>query len=81
MLCLGQSATRRLVNLNRAATGSAPLPNADEIRRLRIVQQSYRADRVVLFQWIKGMTAMFSTLGDDGEWHETTASALFGRKS
>lgn len=61
--------------------GSAPLPNSDEIRRLRIVQQYYRADRVVLFQWIKGKTAMFSTLGDDGDWHETTASALFGRKS
>jgi len=61
--------------------GSAALPNADEIRRLRIVQECYQADRVVLFEWRKGKTAMFSTLAADGEWHESSASILFGRKS
>jgi hypothetical protein len=61
--------------------GKAPLPTADEVARLRIVQQQYNATRVVLFQWMKEESTSFFYLEDDGTWTPASAKALFGKKS
>jgi hypothetical protein len=69
------------IQLIQVKGGSAQLPTKDEIARLRVVQEHYRADRVILFQWVKGKMASFSTLEGVDRWKEASASELFGSKS
>lgn len=67
------------IQLIQVKGGTARLPSAEEISRLRLVQKHYNADRVVLFQWVKETTSTFFTLGSDGAWLPSSTSQLFGR--
>lgn len=69
------------IQLIQVKGGGARLPTFEEISRLRLVQQRYHANRVVLFQWIKGETSTFSTLESDDSWSNCKANQLFGVKS
>lgn len=69
------------IQLIQVKGGSARLPSAEEVTRLRLVQKHYRADRVVLFQWVKGASSEFFLLGPKGAWLPTSASQLFGSGS
>lgn len=61
--------------------GSAPLPNEDEIARLRIVADYYHAQSVVLFQWKKGIgteTGYKLLHATRNEWTTVSSEKLFG---
>jgi hypothetical protein len=69
------------IQLIQVKGGAARLPSAEEVTRLRLVQKHYRADRVVLFQWVKGTSSTFFTLGAKDAWLPMTSSQLFGSGS
>ena len=69
------------IQLIQVKGGGAPMPRRDEIVRLRLVQEHYRADGVVLFQWVRGERARFSRLDAQDRWVQSTADQLFGLKS
>jgi hypothetical protein len=79
------SGLRRLdtfdIQLIQVKGGTARLPTAEEVSRLRLVQERYNADRVLLFQWVKRTASTFFTLEADGSWRKSTPSHLFGRDS
>src|SRR3954447_26600889 len=58
--------------------GSARRPNMEEKRRLQEVAEHYRAKEVVLFEWKRGKSTAFHTLGHSLEWIPATCSQLFG---
>lgn len=61
--------------------GSAPLPNDDEIARLRIVADYYHAQNVILFQWKKGIgteTGYKILHTTRNEWKAVSSEKLFG---
>ena len=58
--------------------GSAGLPDAAEVRRLRAVARRYRVKNVILFTWKKGEGRVFQKLGRGTEWLDSCASELFG---
>jgi hypothetical protein len=57
--------------------GSAPGPAASDCRRLFKVKKVYHAKAVVLFQWRKGKSSQFFTLGRNLQWKLTTSRELF----
>jgi hypothetical protein len=59
--------------------GSARLPTLADRRRLHIAARRYGAREVVLFQWRKGVSSEFATLGRSLEWTPTTGAAIFGQ--
>lgn len=58
--------------------GSAGLPTADEIRRLRVVARRYHAKRVVLFTWRRGEGCVFKQLSRGTQWLPSSSTQLFG---
>jgi hypothetical protein len=57
--------------------GSADLPDAADIERLKAVARRYHAKEVVLFEWQRGKRCKFSVLSG-GTWSPSTAEAIFG---
>lgn len=60
--------------------GSAGKPTDEDLKRLKIVQDQYSAQAIVLFEWgkKKGLTR-FSKLDDRDAWLEKTSAELFGK--
>ena len=58
--------------------GCAKLPTLKEKERLKAVANYYRAKKVVLFEWKKGIKTQFYVLNKKKEWKEIAASELFG---
>ena len=58
--------------------GSAGMPSATEIRRLRAVAKRYRAQDIVLFTWKRGVSCDFYALSRRGAWIPSTAREIFG---
>ncbi len=56
--------------------GSAPMPSADDVRRLKAVAKMYRARSVVLAAWKKGRAPTFFLLAGKG-WVGTDVRQLF----
>ena len=70
------------IQLIQVKGGTAPLPGAEDIARLRAVQKYYKATGVVLYEWVKGKRSSFSALEEKLDtWIETPAAHLFGAKS
>ena len=60
--------------------GSAGMPKADDVKRLKIVQEHYDAHEVVLFEWNKKKNlTRFSVLDTGGEWSEKSPAEIFGK--
>ena len=60
--------------------GSAGMPKADDVRRLKIVQDHYDAREVVLFEWNKKKDlTRFSVLDESNEWSEKSPAEIFGK--
>jgi hypothetical protein len=57
--------------------GSAPGPTASDCRRLWAVKKVYHAKSVVQYQWRKGKSSEFFTLGQNLKWKLTTSRELF----
>ena len=69
------------IHLIQVKGGTAPMPSETDKARLRLVQEHYHAQHVILFQWKVGKSASFSVLDDGDGWVEHTALELFGTKS
>jgi uncharacterized protein YeaO (DUF488 family) len=69
----GQKFTLRLIQ----QLGSAPGPTASDRRRLWAVKKVYHAKSVVQYQWQKGKSSEFFTLGQNLKWKLTTSRELF----
>lgn len=60
--------------------GSAGMPKADDVSRLKIVQSHYDAREVVLFEWNKKKDlTRFSVLDEGDEWSEKSPTEIFGK--
>lgn len=57
--------------------GYAPAPTAKDCLRLWEVKKVYHAKAVVQFQWRKGKSSEFLTLGRNLQWKLTTTKELF----
>jgi len=61
--------------------GSAGKPKEDDISRLKLVRDEYRAQAIVLYEWNKRKgLSKFSTWDDEGAWINKTSKELFGRQ-
>lgn len=59
--------------------GTSPNPTADDIRRLSLVRDHYRAKDVVLASWQQGRAPTFRRLLGSGAWNdEQAAEDIFG---
>lgn len=57
--------------------GKSPRPTPDDIERLRKVADFYHAEKVVLFEWEKGVKAAYSVLDEDDNWIRKSARQVF----
>lgn len=59
--------------------GGAAWPSGSDIDRLQAVKALYRANKVVLYQWVhQRSSGWFEWDETEGGWKETSAKALFG---
>ena len=58
--------------------GSAKFPDLNDKKRLIAVANYYRAKKVVLFEWKKGIKTKFYVLNTKMEWKEIAVQELFG---
>jgi hypothetical protein len=58
--------------------GSAKLPGLDELHRLRVVAEYYRAREIMLFNWDRGRKASFSILDRTLTWRKKKSLEIFG---
>jgi hypothetical protein len=58
--------------------GGARSPNTAELQRLCQVARHYRARKVVLFQWRRGVSSHFSVLGQRNRWKLSSDREIFG---
>ena len=60
--------------------GSAGMPKADDVSRLKIVQSHYDAREVVLFEWNKKKDlTRFSVLNEGDGWSDKSPAEIFGK--